>query len=70
MAEWGLLIHCFVVVAITYWVSRMFDETRKVIIAWVIAGLIITIGLGVYGASKVGNFESSWNKRYQIDDNP
>ena len=48
----------------------MFDETRKVIITWFIAGLIITIGLGVYWASKVDNFESSWNKRYQIDENP
>ncbi len=68
MAELILLIYCAVVVAIAYWVSRLLNETRQVFIAWIISGIVIAIGLGVYGVSKVSIFKSNWSKHYQIDE--
>jgi len=68
MAEWGLLLHVVVVVGVAYALTRRFDGTREVVITWIVAALIITIGLGVYGASKVSRVKKSWIDQYQIEE--
>lgn len=71
MAEWALLILVFVVVAGTYFVTRFLYDTRHIVGAWVVAGLIIALGLFTYGASKVDKLDKGLSDRYQqIEEEP
>jgi len=69
MAEWGLLILVVVVIVVAYAVTRRLDGTRAILITWILAGILIAIGLGVYGRSKVEKVkEGGLLDRYQIDE--
>jgi cytochrome c biogenesis protein CcdA len=68
MAEWALLILILAVVASTYAVSRFLYETWQVVLAWVVAALIIAVGLVVYGMSKGSEMKKNWTDHYYLDE--
>lgn len=53
MAEWFLLIFIFAVIAVTFLVTRFIYGVVQTAAAWIIAGVILSIGLGVYFFNKV-----------------
>jgi len=71
MAEWALLIYVAVIIAIAYTLTRRFDGTREIAITWILAGLLIALGLGVYGRSKVERINKGLLDRYRaVEEEP
>lgn len=68
MAEWALLIFVLVVLGLTYTAARILYDTSQVIVPWLIAAVIIAIGLGAYIMNKVNETGGEMLERYQIEE--
>lgn len=68
MAEWVLLIFVLVVLGATYAAARILYDTSQVILPWLIAAVIIAVGLGVYIMNKVNETGGEIMERYQIEE--
>ena len=69
LVEWALLIVLVVVIWVADAVTCRWGGLGDILIAWILAGILIAIGMGVYGRSKVEKVkEGGLLDRYQIDE--